>query len=131
MSAHYVYRIYDEDGRLIYVGCTLNLFARLSAHTLNSWWAYQCSHVVAKVYPSKAAGRAVERAVIRTEKPRWNLNGRPPHSQWTEAEYVDCATALANIDRLTEYRRTRLQNLARFYRLRFGCDLPVNWQDVA
>ncbi|QDF19777.1 G-I-Y Y-I-G endonuclease [Mycobacterium phage LilSpotty] len=126
MAAHYVYRVFDRDGRLIYVGCTKNLFGRLRSHEINSWWAYQAARVTSKVYPDKRSGRDAECAAIRSERPRWNLFGRGSREMWTADEYADYVIACLNLSEpMTPYRLTRLQNLARHYRNRFGRELPV------
>lgn len=128
MSAHYVYRVFDADSRLIYVGCTKDLFRRLHAHQLSSWWAYQGVSVQAQVYSDKAVALDVERDAIRTLKPRWNLHGRGSRETWSADEYVDYVTATLNIESncVTFGRIAKLQNLARHYRFRFGEELPVS-----
>lgn len=72
MSAHYVYRVYDRDGRLIYVGSTRNLFQRLRMHRYGytAWWNAQAAKTVVKVFRSGAAARAAERAAIRPSGPQ-------------------------------------------------------------
>lgn len=98
MSAHYVYRCYDDDGRLVYVGCTSNLNLRLRAHGYDefSWWSGQVVKVKAKVYPDVEAGRRAEKQAIWTEHPRWNVKQRWEcnRSDWTEADYTDYWTAI-------------------------------------
>lgn len=90
MSAHYVYRCYDESGRLVYVGATRSVFARMESHRAKSWWAPTVARVTAKVYPSKVAALAAERAVIAEELPRWNTRGKwASRSKWSEQDYVD------------------------------------------
>ncbi|WP_234901762.1 GIY-YIG nuclease family protein [Mycolicibacterium fluoranthenivorans] len=131
MAPHYVYRVYDENDQLIYVGCTVNLFGRLKSHELNSWWAYQARRVVSKVYADKWSGRAAENAAIRAEKPRWNLFGRGSRENWTAAEYVDYVTASTNLSEpMTPSRLKRLEKLGRHYRFRFGHDIPVQIPDL-
>ncbi|WVX88603.1 G-I-Y Y-I-G endonuclease [Gordonia phage CheeseTouch] len=126
MSAHYVYRVFDAEQRLIYVGCTKNLFERLRAHQYNSWWAFQAAHVKAEVFPDKWVGRKAEREAIQVGRPRWNLNGRGDRRFWTSDEYCDYITAALNLSEpMTPSRLKRLQNLARHYRFRFGEELPV------
>lgn len=127
MSARYVYQVFDRDDRLIYVGCTKNLFGRLRSHEMNSWWAYQAARVTSKVYPDKWSGLAAEREAIQSGRPRWNLFGRGSRETWTADEYADYATAYLNLaEPMTPSRLKRLQNLARHYRFRFGRELPVH-----
>ena len=124
--AHFVYRVFDANERLIYVGCTKNLFGRLRSHELNSWWAYQAARVKAEVHPDKWSALEAEHDAIQAGRPRWNLFGRGNRETWTADEYADYATAALNLSEpMTPSRLKRLHRLARHYRFRFGHDLPV------
>ena len=83
MTAYYVYRVYDGDRRLIYVGQTRHLMGRLSAHQATSWWAPQAAKVKAQVVTGQSEARLAELEAIRSEKPRWNMQGRGSRSDWT------------------------------------------------
>lgn len=40
MSAHFVYRLYDGHGDVLYVGCTSSLPGRVRSHsTSKTWWS--------------------------------------------------------------------------------------------
>jgi len=96
-AAHYVYRVYDIEGRLIYVGCTHEPEARLKRHNKSSWWAPQIAKVRIKVYPSRKAGLAAETEARNTEHPRWNIEARWIHRHdWTAQICADHITALEN-----------------------------------
>lgn len=132
MSARYVYRVYDADGRLIYVGETGDLVQRLQYHHLKAWWGSQMDRVNAKVYPTRDLALAAERSAIRDEDPRWNITGAwRQHRQWSAERYVDYVTAYINNrttsvpPSLTMYGRTHLANVNRLFRARFGRDIPV------
>lgn len=106
-ATHHVYRCYDVEGRLIYVGSTANLFGRLEQHRASSWWAGQVVQVTAKVYPNGIVGRAVERKAIRDEQPRWNKSGRwPTRHDWSRDQWDDWLTMLlARGSYVTELKR--------------------------
>lgn len=80
-GTHHVYRLYDEDGRLIYIGATSNLPARIAEHARTKTWP-GCHPVltigermetwVATQYPTRAEAFAAERAAIRAEQPELN-----------------------------------------------------------
>ena len=92
---HYVYRIFDHDGRLIYVGCSHDPETRMATHRHTMWWAPQIARIKIKVYPNKDAGHDAEREIIRAEKPRWNLKGQwANRDTWTAAECADYLKAL-------------------------------------
>ena len=82
MSAHYLYRCFDADGDLIYIGCTSNVKRRLSAHrasrALASRWlsAFMARHEIEGPFPDRAAGLAAERRAIQSEQPLFNYQQR-------------------------------------------------------
>lgn len=92
---HYVYRHYDADDRLIYVGCTNNPPARLRAHRKSSWWGAQIARSTHIVFPNRQKALDKEREAIALEQPRWNVKGRWPYrNQWAESDYLDYLTAI-------------------------------------
>ena len=89
-AVHWVYRCYDTDGRLIYVGCTMELAKRLDTHHRSSWWADQVANVKATVHPNYAAALRIERKAIREEHPRWNVGVRwQKRTDWREDQLRD------------------------------------------
>ena len=74
MSAHYVYRGFDESGRVLYVGCTSDLERRLRQH------ARGVGALVARwdscAYGNRADALRVERALIFFHQPRLNILGK-------------------------------------------------------
>lgn len=81
-AEHYVYRCYDADGDLIYIGCTANVDRRMSAHRRGgkaaSRWLSVCMtrHLVSGPYPDREAGRSAEAAAIAIEQPVFNVQER-------------------------------------------------------
>lgn len=114
MTAHYVYRAFDQDNRLVYVGCSKNLFDRLIHHRNNSWWSPQVSRVTARVYPDKLSGRRAEQEAIATEMPRWNVQGRwATRHTWSPSDYADYERAYVNAYRMTPARERHLSSIRR------------------
>lgn len=81
-AEHFVYRCYDAEGQLLYVGCTQDVNARMSVHA-SSWQnpasAYLNLHmarheVEPEPYIGRIAGRAAERQAIETERPLLNVH---------------------------------------------------------
>ena len=133
MSAHYVYRIYDTDRRLIYVGSSGNLAQRLRMHGYGytTWWAPQAAKVVAKVYRSKVEATSAELLAIRNERPRWNITGKwCTNADWTEAEFHDFVTALLRSPEFGPGTLRRAYRVAEVFRRRTGRDLNIAWPRV-
>lgn len=77
---HVVYRCYDAQGRLLYIGCTRDIGARMQVHA-SSWnnpasaaLTLRMKSMTAVEYPDKASGRAAERQAIHDEAPILNLH---------------------------------------------------------
>jgi predicted GIY-YIG superfamily endonuclease len=71
-----LYRHFDSDGRLLYVGISLNVVARLSEHCKTSHWFGSITRIDVERFRSRQAALAAERKAIRTEKPLHNIAGR-------------------------------------------------------
>jgi predicted GIY-YIG superfamily endonuclease len=73
-----LYRFYDVEGALIYVGQTTNPSARISTHrSEKAWWtevgSIEVEHCACKEHLDRA-----ERNAIIAERPRYNVAGKPP-----------------------------------------------------
>lgn len=68
-DSYFVYRAYDGAGRLLYVGCTNNPAARMSAHAAGSlWYTYSVRVEVSEPMPKDEA-RGLEYEQINTLSP--------------------------------------------------------------
>lgn len=72
-----VYRMYDADDRLLYVGVTCNTANRWQAHRRNSAWWKAVARKELTTYPDRSAALTAEREAIRAEKPVHNVSGHP------------------------------------------------------
>lgn len=83
---HYVYRVFDADDRLLYVGCARNVDERMRMHQIPSTQsrasvgiALHGDRVTSEEFPNRATARAAEAAAIRAESPLLNvLHNRTP-----------------------------------------------------
>lgn len=76
MATHYVYRLWDEAGELLYVGISKTLTNRLMQHDSNQPWAHEIASVTGKRYATREKARAAEIDAIQTEHPRYNKQDR-------------------------------------------------------
>lgn len=71
-----VYRAFDHAGRLLYVGCSVDVEARLRQHERTAvWWPFQ-SRITREVFESHEDALTAEKAAIAAEHPRWNIKDR-------------------------------------------------------
>jgi DNA-binding XRE family transcriptional regulator/predicted GIY-YIG superfamily endonuclease len=66
-----LYRHFDSDGRLLYVGIALNVFRRTREHESSSWFA-SIQRIEVEHFSSRKDAEAAERAAIKNEKPVYN-----------------------------------------------------------
>lgn len=69
---HTLYRFFDADGQLLYIGKTTNVRARFRAHADKEWWGDVADSSL-EHYATADAVAAAEVAAIRAEAPRHNV----------------------------------------------------------
>ncbi len=81
-----LYRAYDAQGQLLYVGISYDALSRLSQHATAGWSHYAAS-ITLQRHPNRESAAAAELAAIRTEDPVFNMAGRPLERslQWLAA----------------------------------------------
>ena len=72
-----LYRFYDTDDNLLYVGITVELGWRWKQHARREWWR-QVTRATVEHHPSRDEAAAAERTAIQQEHPRWNVIHKPP-----------------------------------------------------
>lgn len=70
-----LYRHYDADGTLLYVGIAISPIARLCEHRVASAWYDEIATVKIRRYPTRDLALAAELEAIRGEKPLHNIAG--------------------------------------------------------
>jgi predicted GIY-YIG superfamily endonuclease len=73
---HYVYRLFDVDDNLLYVGCSYRPDLRLRQHRGRAPWAAEIATVRHTVWPTRSKALEMERKAIAEEDPRHNKAGR-------------------------------------------------------
>lgn len=115
MSGYVVYRAFDAADRLLYVGCTNDVEARMKSHAASSPWFVYMDRFTTEPFGSRAEAEAAEARAIGEEHPRWNLVGRSADhpdgfaTNARQAEWLRPEREVAgNVRRLrTEVARTR------------------------
>lgn len=67
-----LYRHFDRDGTLLYVGISLSAIRRTSQHKTSGWWM-RVSRIDIERHPTREKALEAERVAIQTEKPLFNI----------------------------------------------------------
>jgi hypothetical protein len=87
-----VYRLFDADGVLLYVGASNNLDVRWGSHATDKpWWSEVADRKVVW-FETRSEALAKETRAIEDEKPRYNILGTPRHREVSAARKVDIET---------------------------------------
>jgi hypothetical protein len=71
-----VYRMFDANGELLYVGVSANMGVRIAGHSEKRWFPLVTT-IRLEWFPTRAAAEAAEAKAIRTERPQINIAGQP------------------------------------------------------
>ena len=74
----HLYRHYDKDGNLLYVGVSWTILQRLRQHEKGSFWFGEVDSIKLEKYPSREASLEAERKAILAEQPRYNTAHTKP-----------------------------------------------------
>lgn len=72
IGATTLYRLFDVEGELLYVGITSALGSRLSAHRRTQPWWDEVAETAVEAFDDRRSALAAEREAIETEGPRFN-----------------------------------------------------------
>lgn len=70
-----LYRLFDADGNLLYVGITGDLRGRFAKHAAEKPWWNQVARKTVTWYGSRSGALLAEAAAIADEQPRYNIAG--------------------------------------------------------
>ena len=99
-----LYRHFDADGRLLYVGVSLCALMRLRQHQGSSHWAGSIASITIEKFPDRHSASAAEMRAIEWEKPAHNIVGARrshPPVRWHEwgARHPDWWADIEDMDR--------------------------------
>lgn len=78
MSNTQLYRHWDEDNNLLYVGISYSSVSRLRQHEKTARWFTLVRNVTIEQFPTRKEAELAELTAIRTEKPIYNIAGVLP-----------------------------------------------------
>jgi hypothetical protein len=72
-----LYRHFDKDVNLLYVGIAYNPLIRLDGHRRQSSWFHDIASIRVEWYPSRKIAEMYEDEAIKSEDPIYNIKGKP------------------------------------------------------
>ena len=106
-----LYRHFDADRKLLYVGISLSTFARLSQHKDHSPWFEKVATVSIEHFETREGAMAAERKAIKTESPQFNIAMKKTLAEIQKEEkefFAESRRALEEsaklVDRYVDYR---------------------------
>lgn len=91
-----LYRLYAEDGTLLYVGISKDPKGRFWQHAADKFWWPTVARKTVEWYESRPAALLAEEAAIRTKRPEWNRD----HSELFEPLTVTLGTNVSQVNGL-------------------------------
>lgn len=85
----YLYRAYDGEGALLYIGITCKPDGRLANHKHKSSWFGDAKRMSWALHPDRPSALEAEREAIESEQPRDNLNYQHPQQRAEAARRRD------------------------------------------
>jgi len=71
----YLYRYFDKENRLLYVGISKNVVVRLTQHEQHSHWFDLISQITITKFPNRKDAELAEQIAIIEERPLFNIKG--------------------------------------------------------
>lgn len=92
-----LYRLYDADGRLLYVGITSNPKARWGAHARDKHWWPEVARKTTEWFETRKSAERIEKIEVEDERPRYNkvFNGERRTELYNEGVARAAAAARA------------------------------------
>jgi excinuclease UvrABC nuclease subunit len=76
-----LYRFYNQNDQLLYVGITKFFEPRLKQHYKNAEWFFETSRVTLEHYQTRQDVEQAESRAIKSEKPKYNIAKNPDKEQ--------------------------------------------------
>lgn len=67
-----LYRHFDAEGRLLYVGISLSAVERLKQHVSRSGWSAEIASITVETHADREAAMKAEREAVERERPLYN-----------------------------------------------------------
>ncbi|MFJ7999002.1 GntR family transcriptional regulator [Streptomyces sp. NPDC096310] len=105
-----LYRLYDADDRLLYVGISRTPEDRWKRHDLFKWWWPKVARKTATWLPNWADALKAEAAAIREEKPRFNGTHNYPVTPFAPDEWPQITGGRGKVAALADLMRAKVES---------------------
>lgn len=107
MSETHLYKHFNAEGKLLYVGISLSTITRLSQHKEHSHWFASIARVEILKFASRERALEAERLAIIEENPEHNIKRPKIPSKYTREQEADARAARGALTgRLVRYNPT-------------------------
>ena len=120
MTKTALYRYYDADGRLLYVGISLSVIERTASHAANSDWFWNISTMSVEWFDDRTSAEVAEAAAIRSQKPLHNK----AHVCKSPAQVFIDTVGVPNLARRLGVSVSAVNNA------RYDQSLPTSWARI-
>jgi excinuclease UvrABC nuclease subunit len=93
-----LYRHFDADGTLLYVGISVSVLRRLAQHVRGSHWTDKIASITIERFASEREAAKAEEAAIRSEKPLHNVRMSETPRTWPEFTEEESAREMAKLE---------------------------------
>jgi predicted GIY-YIG superfamily endonuclease len=125
---HVLYRYFDADDNLLYVGITNSPLSRMSQHFRDKGWFAKAARTTYEHFASRPELEAAEVKAIQSEKPKYNiahsvaptpkrmvLKPQAKYANSRDANYFQAPDAIASEDGADAEREARLAELQQMF----------------
>lgn len=88
-----LYRLFNENGELLYVGISWMPEDRFKAHAKERRWWQEVARRELTWFEEREEAKAAEKTAIRVEKPRYNTCHTPRHARISNKDLTDAERA--------------------------------------
>lgn len=67
-----LYRAYDKNHELLYIGISSQVFGRFDQHSQTSKWMYECEYALMEHFMTRRQALEAEKLAIQEEFPKYN-----------------------------------------------------------
>jgi len=83
---HCIYRLWTNEGELLYIGLSCSMHYRIESHRLSTSWFREVAVITIEHLPTRYEARLAEKEAIKRENPRHNIIANNNRGNGTRTE---------------------------------------------